>query len=306
MNEKVLLVVDMEGCCGIYDLKAREECKKKMELEVDFIISVLNKLGHNDISLLDCHNDGTTLGEYCMNKGIPFINHLWSLNKAVKYSCAFLVGFHGKADTDGYFPHTIRQDIKSMSLGKEIIGEVALVINWLAFFNIPVVYISGDQTIEHELRHYQGVFCVTKSKGTYESNLEEKTTQIEQSIILSLNCPRMVRYIDQQIRIDLRNPNYCVFIPREEFTCKENAIYFEDTVSLVQNLQLFCSYLNIAARYHSLRIGRLVEKLRQINCELLHQDKRAKKLLLMNNMHELTDDDFIYLTQLTYSLKGKS
>lgn len=306
MNEKVLLVVDMEGCCGIYDLKKIGDCRQKMIDEVDFVISVLNKLGYDNISVLDCHNDGMTLSKYCQENNIHFINHLWSFSNSSPYSCAFLIGFHGMAGTGGYFPHTVRPDIESIYLGNECIGEVSLVINWLGYYNIPVLYISGDQTIEYELHDYHGVFCETKRKASRESSLEDKKFQIEQSITLSLNCPRTTCYSDQQITVEIRNSDYYIFIPKEEFVCKENGICFENTVCMVEKIKLLSSYLNVVAQYHCLRINRLADKLKLINPELLHQDKRARELLLNVNMCDYTNDDFVYLFRLADSIKGGS
>ena len=61
MNRKVLLLADMEGCCGIRDFKNEESCQKKMIDECAFVIKcidsfanftthiMMNKLNLNEI-----------------------------------------------------------------------------------------------------------------------------------------------------------------------------------------------------------------------------------------------------------------
>ena len=248
MKETVLLVVDMEGCCGIYDMNDKEDCKQKMIDEVDFVISELNQVGYKDITVLDCHNDGMTLKSYCQNHGLSFVNHLWSLNGQVRYSFALLVGFHGKAGAGGYFPHTIRQEINSMYMGNNCIGEVSLVINYLSYYDIPVVYVGGDKSIEQELMKYQGVFYATKTEGVQSLFLPEQKSFLSQAIICSLKAPRSTYYIDQQVAIKLRNDEDLKFIPREEFVCRDGLVLFSNTIELINKMKLFCAYLNISAQ----------------------------------------------------------
>lgn len=296
MKNKILLVVDMEGCSGIYDLNNLVSCKEKMILEVDYIVSILNKYGYNNISILDCHNNGLSLKDYCKEKDIDFICHVWSLNSFDLYSFAMLIGFHGKVGSGGYFSHTVRPDIVNILLANTSVGEVSLMCNLFSYYKIPILYISGDKTIENELNNYKGVFLATKQVGEKPKQLTENKYNIECSIYTALNKRTECVYCDAPIEVQLIGQNYSKFIPQEIFCVKQESVFFKNTVDFFNNLKCLCSFLNIAEAYHNMRIRILASKIKNQQRNFLDEDYRASFLLNDLNWRNFSDEDFYYLT----------
>lgn len=296
MKNKVLLVADMEGCSGIYDLSNSISCREKMILEVDYIISILKKYGYQNISILDCHNDGLSLKDYCKEKDIDFICHVWSLDSFDQYSFAMLIGFHGKAGSGGYFSHTVRPDILNILSADTSVGEVFLMCNFLSYYKIPVLYISGDKTIENELNDYKGVFLATKQIGEKTKQLTENKYVIECAVYAALNKITECVYYDAPIEVQLIGTNYSKFIPQEIFVVKYNSVFFKDTVDFFYNLKRLCLFLNIAEEYHNMRMKVLASKIKNQKRDILVKDHRASYLLNSLNWRQFSDEDFYYLT----------
>lgn len=143
---KILIVSDLEGVVGVYDLIDPEMYSELYNNEIHVIIDTLISLGINDITVCDVHDNGDTINESYLNKkGIKFVSKFWNIDTAINYDMAFLTGFHGMNNSVGYFPHTLRNDILSLEIrGLFSIGEVELFMRWLSYHNIPVTLVIGD------------------------------------------------------------------------------------------------------------------------------------------------------------------
>lgn len=294
--KKILLIADMEGCCGLYDMTDAKECRYRMESELKYILDTLHQMGYVDMAVLDCHNDGKTLMSFCEENNIKFYNHIWSLNDAQKYDCAFLIGFHSKKGVEGYFSHTIRPDIDQVLLGENDIGEVELLINWMAFYGVPVVYISGDESVKSELENYNGEFVATKSIGGKRVCLDYKKADILTHIKSALSKEIKMQYVDCRVVIKLVGTNYIKFMPRELFEIDNNAIIFRDTIEFVRKLRLLCDFLNIAEMSQYKRIKLLIQKIKNTH-QNLSSDVKANKLLNEYDWRMLDDNDIYYLSR---------
>lgn len=305
MTNNVLLVVDMEGCSGVYDLKNALLCKQKMINEVEYIVFLLKKYGYTCISVLDCHNDGLSLKEYCEENGIEFIRHFWSLKNNLDYSFAILLGFHGKVGSRGYFSHTIRPDISNVLLDNISVGEVTLVRNYLAYYHIPVAFISGDKSIEEELQDYNGIFMCTKKIGEKERDLDDNKKTMDCLLSAALRKQCISVYEPTPIKVHLIGPNYSKFLPREIFCVVNNVVMYPNTVNFFENLYCLCMFLNAAENYHNMRMKVLTGLFKKHDKQAIDMDAKASFLLKEKNWRALSDEEILYLTEYAKGIEGE-
>ncbi len=294
--KKILLIADMEGCLGVYDMQNYEQCKIAMENEIDHVIKTIKDSCDCEITILDCHNDGCSLIDYASKNKINYLQHVWSLkNSASQFNCAFMIGFHPKNASKGYFPHTIRADIVNLFLGEKNIGEIGLVQNCLAFYGIPVIYISGDYGILDELNDFKGEVCIVKNIDLPNEGIDIIKTKISFSIAQALKSDFKPKYNDSLTKIQLVNPERLQFFPKEIFTIESDLIVFKNTMELIDSLLILCDFLNVAEAYYNLRIQNLKNTLSLLNKDVILKDNNARQILSNKDWKSITDDEFSYL-----------
>jgi hypothetical protein len=296
--ENLLLVVDVEGCIGVFDLDNYEDYRKKVETEVSYIIECIHQLGNYEVTLLDCHDDGTTLLDYAKKNGINHVQHLWSLKDAYNYSKALLIGFHSKNGAGGIISHTLRPDINKLYIGNKDVGELFFIINWLSYYKIPVIYVSGDETLERELKNelgndFNGVFCKVKTISSLEI-LPLINIKNALSKYLSL-LPICYKYDENKLKIELTAECFSKLIPDEICTVNNNYLLFKDTMSFVNNLQDLCFYINLSSAHHHKRV-KSVSKLIRAKYESVEEIKdNDVKTVLSKTWQDLSDADIKFL-----------
>lgn len=303
--KRILILADMEGCCGIHDLSDEEFCVSCMIAEVDYIIHELQTLLPCEITILDCHNDGLSLKQHCESCHIPFVNHLWSLDHT-DYDMAFLVGFHGMRGQEGILSHTMRNDIVSLKIGEQIVGEVGLLMDWLASYGIPAVYISGDQSIKAELCDYAGVFVPVKGREIGVPSLNELKDSIHTAIKRAIVNVQMPVCRKESVQIELIGETYVKHIPMECFEVKGCEIIFQSSRQLVQIMPLLCEFLNIADWFQQTRFAQLKRRLSKADKALINRDARANEILSHKEWRSLTNEDFLYLSMLAKQMEDNN
>lgn len=142
--------------------------------------------------------------------------------------------------------------------GRKSIGEVELLINWLAGYGVPVVFVSGDEAVRNELDDYDCEFFATNESGkdTFDRQkvLERMRSHIKRAIDLSEEKPY---YDNSAIKVKLIGESYYKWIPRELFSIEHGMVVFPDTEKFVAKLFTLCMFLNIAEEYQRLRMHHL-------------------------------------------------
>ena len=299
MQSKVLVLADMEGCQGITDLSQYDTCREKMTEEAERVIYAIENCEKADITVADCHNDGRNIVQYFSEKGYVCHEHIWSIKDIEQYDCAMLIGFHPKKGEAGFCPHTIRPDVDELYLGEKSIGEVELLINWLAGHGVPVVFVSGDEAVKKELDNYDGVFYAPNAAGVELLDKKALLAQMTRHIRKALEAKARIipDYDDCEIRLRLIGESYNKFVPHELFPVKAGMVTFSDTESFVLSLRSFCEFLNIAEQYQGLRIRHLIKKIRETGF-CLERDARGKELMNQKDWRALSDRDIDYLYRL--------
>lgn len=299
MQNSILIIADMEGCTGITDMKQYNVCREKMIEETERVIQSIEGCGNADITVADCHNDGKNIVKYFTEKGYVCYEHIWSIQNVEKYDCAMLIGFHPKNGEVGFCPHTLRPDVDELFLGEKSIGEVELVINWLAGYGVPVVFVSGDDAVKKELDGYDCEFYAVNEAGKEDLDQQALSEKMRLHIKKALDLPRdkKTHYDNSVIKVKLIGESYYKWIPRELFSIENKMVVFSDTEKFISLLLSFCEFLNIAEEYQRLRMRYLVRKIKNSGV-CVEADQRGKGLLNQKDWRALSDEEIEYLYRL--------
>lgn len=306
--ENLLIIADMEGCIGINDLSDYNYCVKCMETEITVILDTLRQEGDFNIVLLDCHNDGTSLKNFAEKNNIEFVQQLWGINDILRFKRAIMVGFHAKKGASGILSHTLRPEIDKLLLGKREIGEVEFVINYLSYFNINVIYISGDSNIRDELIGYKGIFCPIKSLVHENQSKDQLYTKVKTYLTKSLleDVP-MQNYNSSQIKIKLMSDTFIKFIPSELFSIRGKNILFKNTIDAYAKIKELCFFLNLSENYLVFlvrRISAMIKKHYSKEEFIKIKSHRIRKILAYADWRLITASDLKFLYKFFYKRKN--
>jgi len=255
-----LIIADIEGIADIDDLTDIEKSSKLYTQEVIVYINALLANGINQITICDAHDEGKLLIRKKIediNSGInkiTLVSRIDGISFENKYDFAILVGFHGMEGSFGILPHTIRFDIKQISLvntNNEIsipIGEVELYIRWLGYHNIPVIMVTGDREAVYEANCFNPYLqvCCVKSRLQKEfidrAFLYDKLTQSVENA-LALNKTLCISCDNDKIAIELYNLDTTHALCIMGYNNKENRIIFNNCADLVKELYTFVGHL---------------------------------------------------------------
>lgn len=187
----------------------------------------------------------------------------------------------------------------ALTCWEKSIGEVELVINWLAGHGVPVVFVSGDNAVKKELDGYDCEFYASNEAGkeafARQALLEKTRPHIKKA--LELPRERKTHYDISQIKIKLIGESYYKWLPHELFSTDNGMVVFRDTKSFISSILYFCRFLNIAEEYQRLRMRCLVQNIKKCSV-CIENDRRGKELLNQKDWRALSDKEISYLYSL--------
>ncbi len=163
---KIYIMTDLEGVAGVVDFKSQtypdgkyfEKAKELLTEEVNTCCEGLKEMGVDEILVVDGHGYGGILPEKIhpeakLLHGRPF-PVLCEIDKG--WDAVFLLAHHSMNGTEkGNLNHTYSsQHIVKMELNGKEIGEIGFEIYVAGHFNIPAVFISGDEAACKEGESY--------------------------------------------------------------------------------------------------------------------------------------------------------
>jgi D-amino peptidase len=163
---KLFISADMEGVSGVYkniqtspNEKEWENARKVMTDEVNAAVEGALEAGVTDVVICDSHASGENLIPESLHPRSVLVRGTTKRLGMMEgldssFNAVFLLGFHAKAGTkDATLPHTYssRTIYKVRINGKEF-GETALNAALAGQFGVPVVLVSGDQSLCAEAR----------------------------------------------------------------------------------------------------------------------------------------------------------
>ena len=176
---KILISADLEGVNGVAhpdqiypDGKYYKETLVRWSKELNAIVEGLNEAGVKDIVINDSHNHSRNLDSSFIPKAkiVTGWQRPYSMVSGVEnnFDACFFTGYHGMASSKSTLSHTYRpRIIKSVRLNKKLVGETGLNAALAGFFNVPVVFISGDKETCSEAKNIIGkqLFIVETKKS---------------------------------------------------------------------------------------------------------------------------------------------
>jgi D-amino peptidase len=190
---KIYLITDMEGVSGVSGFDVRESSRPQdVELrrvwsalwigEVNAAVAGAVAAGANHVLVLDNHGPGDTLAAEALASPAQLLHggrrDSWLTRLDASYDAVVIIGQHAMAGASGgHLHHTYsRRRLERVSLhgpekhGPEKIqteiGEIGLIVGIAGEFDIPVVFLSGDEAATVEIEALvPGVETAAVKKG---------------------------------------------------------------------------------------------------------------------------------------------
>jgi len=178
---KVLISVDMEGITGVV---SADECNRRvsddyqyfrriMTLEANAAIEGALAAGATEVVVRDAHDTGRNILPDLLHKSALLLRD-WSFGPKEMmegidetFGAAILIGNHASAgQRDAILEHTWTGRITSLKINGVVLSEAGLNALIAGHFNVPVVFISGDQAACDQAKSLLGeVESVAVKKG---------------------------------------------------------------------------------------------------------------------------------------------
>ena len=186
---RVIFWCDMEGIAGITkweqvnsDQPMYQEGRMLYTNEINACVRASKKAGAKEIIVVDGHGagGGYTFQSFILDKlerGAQYVfGHRWGCYiEPLKSGCDAMLmpGAHAKSGTpDGVLSHTMSSERwYNCYINNQLVGESALVAGIAGTFNVPCVFVSGDEATCKDVKNLIGPDIVTcpikKGLGRY-------------------------------------------------------------------------------------------------------------------------------------------
>lgn len=281
MINNILIILDLEVIIGVEDLWDEKRNEILLYKEISTII---NSIPDNiNIYLCYGHNDGILPGKLVENIGceINIIKKINNIDFNVKYDAAFLIGFHGKKSDCCRYPHTFREEVEALFLGKKEVGEIEMIINLLAYYKIPVSLISTESSVIDYL-NYDCIYHNVDQEDTNSTYLN-----LENDVRKAFNSKSVLpRFNDSKVEIIYDND----VIKRIKELGLDIGISFKDTID----------FFNYLPNLH-VPLNNIIKKEMDIKYELIKNRPESLDSVKDENIRKLLDKDIELITYLDLS-----
>lgn len=297
---RALIIADLEGIIGVKDLNDREQCEMCLRTELQKYVMHLkaNYIGI-EITICDCHNSGQTI--LAVQNSLfdcKIVSCVWNVNFSISYDFAFLVGFHAMSMKSSAFSHSFRPEIRQAKLGLQKVGELSLFANYLFYYNIPLLFVSGDEECIDEIS-YMPCCKFSTSNNSNDILYEQLDASLEEALRAEvLFC----EYRNEKVSIEFFNNDFINILSKRNYKCNEKCIQFENVSHFFQGIEVFCYDIigasqniyeqntklirDYVTRYSRQRVYEIIQG---NNRDLLHQDinRIPYKVLekILNQLH---------------------
>lgn len=184
---RILLIHDMEGLAGqdnAYSFFARNpaypEAQGFLVADVNAVIDGLFRGGAASVTVLDGHGSGSEpaldipaglLDPRALLLPEQFDPYLDLTDQARQFDAIALVGFHAKSGSRGFASHTYMIGAQIFLEGHSV-TEPELIGLVYGRFGLPVIFVSGDDRLQEDLRTMPWIRYVMTKKATSASSAE--------------------------------------------------------------------------------------------------------------------------------------
>lgn len=167
---KVFVMTDLEGACGVvarpgnhkHEILNYTEAGELLTAEVNACADGLLQAGVKEIVAIDGHGSGNAFSHHRLHKSVSAgslggVMFPRSFGLGPDFDAAIQLGTHAMNGREGFLNHTFSSGmLAEMRLNGEVIGEVGIEIMLAAYFGVPTVMISGDETSCREAFDFLG------------------------------------------------------------------------------------------------------------------------------------------------------
>lgn len=166
---KVFILTDLEGPAGVNGrpdspvgntMLNRPTAEQALVNELNAVCDGLVAAGADEIVIIDGHGGSNSIDIMKLHPKASLMqvgNWMPVIYMDGSYDAFIQVGAHSMEHTDGYLCHTFNSHaIQEIRLNGEPIGEIGVASYLAAYFGVPTIMVSGDDTACHEARALLG------------------------------------------------------------------------------------------------------------------------------------------------------
>jgi len=281
---KYLISADIEGITGVINKNFSKEGGKYYQLGCRYMLSDVNAVIQGivkadpeaEIIVRDAHGVSAVNldlerlhGRAKLIQGWGAVqNMLTGLDQ--EYKGVFLVGFHaGGQNIAAVLGHTMHSIINAIRVNGRLVNETGLMALYAGFYNVPVVFISGDNWAVSEARDQLGdivsvavkesygrdcgvSFSLEKSRALLEKGAMDAVLKLQQKQFLPFKIPgpfnMEIKFYDTGVRVSVMQnlSEILEFDKNYKFNRQEHTMIFsaDNVLTMLQrlNMLLFLVY----------------------------------------------------------------
>ena len=235
---KIFISVDMEGITGIThweetsrDGKDYDYFRKIMTQEANAAIEGALAGGASEILVRDSHGSARNILPDLLNKNARLLRNWSGGPKAMMdaidetFDAVIFIGYHARAGTpDALLEHTMSGNVTDVSINGVSIPEVGINALIAGNYDVPVVFVAGDQAICEQAKSLLGlVETVAVKEGIGGAALNLHTEVSQQKIRAGVE--KALQNLGQSKPFKLSSPYTLVLKLKKEETVYRAALY---------------------------------------------------------------------------------
>ncbi len=279
-KNKILIVTDLEGIIGIKSLNDEERNIILYHNELQMLINIVKDFYNEEITICNIHNnnmDKKILSEILLDENRITLLPLEKLPLYINsFQIAFMIGFHGMANSGGIFDHSFRLDIINCQYDTKFIGEVGAFYRYLNNNGVSILFISGEGNFEKELDdiHIEAT-CI--HKVAYDNiNMSNEYDRFKNELINAINkkTKKTLMTYEAPFFIKVDNKDKYLILNRTpyHFVSNNNRFIFDTLDIFFKNIISFCTALNYATKIIRDKNYALINKIKKEHKQLMFPD----------------------------------
>lgn len=177
---KIYISADIEGISGIVAInqvipgeRDYQRSRELMTNEVNAVIEGAIEIGATEIVVNDLHGAGTNILIESLNNNAQLITGssrkgamLEGLDSS--FDAVIFIGYHSRMNVSGVLSHSFHGGvISNININGKDVGEFYMNACVAGHFNVPVVLVSGDDTLEKEVKEVKAAIETVVVKTSY-------------------------------------------------------------------------------------------------------------------------------------------
>ncbi len=202
---KIFISVDMEGITGVvnwnqtvYGKEDYERFRRLMTKEANAAAEGAFAAGAEEVVINDSHGGMRNLIIEDLNPNVKLItgsSKPMSMMEGIgpDFDAALLVGYHSRASSNGVLNHTYTGKVGHYWVDGKVMGETGMNALVAGYYEVPVVFVSGDSEVAGEAKELLGqveTVTVKEPRSQFSAlclHPEKAQALIKEKVSLSLN-----------------------------------------------------------------------------------------------------------------------